>query len=787
MRALDIKLRRDIRRLWAQLLAIALVIASGIALMVMSLGTYNSLRTTAAAYYERYRFADVFASLERAPDRLRDRIADIRGVQSVETRVTASVTVGVSGVNEPVVGRIVSVPDHGPPLLNALAVRSGRMVRPGRQDEVVIAEPFADAHNLRAGDRIDAVLNGTKRKLTIVGTALSPEFVYAIAPGALMPDDRHFAILWMGRKAAAAAFDQEGAFNSVSLSLLRGTNPDGVVTEVDRILARYGGIGATAREDQISNWFVQNELHQLQTMSRILPTIFLAVAAFLTNMVMSRLIATERAEIGLLKAFGYSSSEIAFHYAKLALAIAALGIALGWIAGALLGHYNTTLYNDNFRFPFLFYRPGTEAFAIAAMVSLAAALAGALAAVRRAALLPPAEAMRPPAPPSFNRAGLSALIPASLDQASRIILRQIARTPVRSLLTSTGIAFSVAVLVLALQWQDSLDRMVDAEFHDSQRQDIFLGTREPQSRRALHEFARLPGVIAVEPMRRIAVKFRYGSRSHRGDIKGLPSDCRLDPIYDAASERVVPVPDGGLVLSGRLAKKLGAKVGDRISVEVMEGRREIFDAPVVRLVESYIGMPAWMNEDRLRRQSGTGDELRFANLLVDTAKEAALYAAVKEMPDIAVVGVKRQAIDKFNETVGEIILVFVSFFSVFAGALGFGVTYNSARIALSERGRDLATLRVLGYTRHEISYILIGEVAVLVLAGLGLGCLAGWGLSWLVTVSFDTELFRVPLVVRPATYGIAVSGALASAFVSAAIVHRRIGSIDMIAVLKTRE
>lgn len=786
MRALNRKLLRDLWRLRGQVIAIGLVVASGVALLVMALSTEQSLRGTADAYYERYRFADIFATAKRAPEQLAARLGEIPGVRSVESRISRLAILDVAGVDEPIIGRLVSVPERRQPHLNLLAIRSGRSVIAGRPDEVIVNEPFAEAHDLIPGSRIDAILNGTRRSLTVVGIALSPEFAYAIGPGALMPDDRRFGILWMGRKALAAAFDLDGAFNDVTLALLRGADPQTVIARIDVLLAPYGGTGAIARADQISNWFLMNELQQQRTMALILPTIFLAVAAFLIQMVMARLIATERSEIGLMKAFGYSRWEIGWHYTGLAVAMTAVGIAFGFAAGAALGHYNTRVYADLFSFPFLLFRPGVAVFAIGAAVSLAAALIGALGAVRRATTLPPAEAMRPPAPPSY-RHGVGALsLWAALDQPTRIIVRQIIRWPLRSLLTAIGFALSVAVLITALQWRDSINRLVETEFHDTQRQDITLGFAEAQSPAVLHEAARLTGVRAAEPVQFTGVRFRAGPRSHRGTITGLPPDSRLMTVFDA-ERGIVKLPAGGIVLSTRLAEKLSVDTGDMIDITALEGRREQFTVPIVGLVETYIGTPAWMPIDRLQRLLREPRSYGFVNLLVDEASEPALFAQLKETPDVSSVLVKRSAVDTFNETMGKTVLVFITFFVGFAAALGFGVTYNSARIALSERGRDLATLRVLGFTRGEVSYILLGEIALLICAGLAIGCVAGWALSWLIATAFDTELFRIPLVVLPQTYGFGVVGALITGVVSAFLVRRQLDGIDLIAVLKTRE
>ena len=787
MSALDRKLRRDLWRLRGQVVAIAFIVASGVGVLIMSLSSLEALRETAAAYYERYRFAEVFAEVKRAPRVLEAKVAQLPGVQAVETRIVEFAIIDLEGFGEPIIGQFVSLPERGQPVLNRLALRSGRWIAPDRVDEVIIGEPFAEAYGLKPGDSFEAVLKGNKRTLQIVGIALSPEFVYSIGPGALMPDDERFGPFWMGREALAAAYDLEDSFNNLVLSLQRGSDPNVVIERLDGLLEDYGGVGAYARKDQVSNWFIMNELEQLRSMSRILPTIFLAVAGFLTNMVLARLIAMERTEIGLLKAFGYSNLAVGWHYAKMVMVMAGLGVLLGWAVGYGLGQFNTQVYAEQFRFPFLLYRPGPGPFATAAVVSLLAALIGAAGAVRGAVALAPAEAMRPPAPPSFRKGGLSdGRLSGLLDQPSRMILRQLVRWPLRAFLTSAGIAMAVAVMISSLQWLDSIDHMVEVNFFQAQHQDVMVGLVDAERESVLREFENLPGVLAVEPQRIVTAVFRAGTRRHRGALNGILPDARLQPAYDSAG-RIVPVPPSGLVLSTMLAEKLGVEPGDRVWVEILEGRRPNLAVPVTALFDTYIGMPAYMDIAALNRLLLEPRRVASLDLLVDEAEQAALFAELKETPKVAAVMVRRAAVDTFHETLARTLMIFVSFFVAFGCSLAFGVAYNTARIALSERGRELATLRVLGFSRWEISYILLGEVGLTVLVGLPLGCLTGLGLTWLITSAFVTELYRIPLVIEPATYGLAVVIVLLAAGISGLLVRRRLDRLDLIAVLKTRE
>ncbi len=787
LQPLDRKLLRDLWRLRAQVLAIALVMASGVALLCMSLTSIEALGETATAYYDRYRFAQVFARVERAPEHLAARIRLLPGVETVSTRVVKSAVLDIAGFEEPVIGQLVSLPAHDEGALNRLALRRGRLPRAGAPGEVVLAEPFAEAHGLEPGDRLRAIMNSHWQELTVVGLALSPEYVYTIGPGALMPDDQRFGVLWLGEAAMQAAWDLDGAFNDVSVALLHGADAEAVIARMDDMLAPYGGIGAYARKDQISNWFLMNEIEQLKSMASILPTVFLAVAAFLTNMVLARLIAVERSEIGLLKAFGYRNRDVAWHYVKLVLGIGLVGVGLGWVMGYWLGLVNTRIYADFYRFPFLLYAPGAGPFLMAALASLAAALLGALGTVRQVTALPPAEAMRPPAPPLFRRTSLGRFsLFRTLDQPTRVLLRQVGRWPVRSFVTSLGIGMAVAVVVSSMMWLDAIDRIADTYFLQAQGQDVTVGFAEPRSGTVARDLGRLDGVLTTEPMRVVPAKIRFGPREERENLQGVPAEQELHHVFDAAG-RSLRLPPGGLVISTMLAGMLGAGIGDVLTVQVLEGRRPLLEVPVVGTFETYIGSPAYIDISALNHLMKEQSSVSAVHLRLDPVRRAAVFRELKETPRVSFITLKDAAVRTFHDTMARTLLIYISFFVAFACILAFGVTYNAARIALSERGRELATLRVLGFTRAEISYILLGEVALLTFVALPLGCALGYALARLFVGAFTTELFRIPLAIEASTYGLSIVIGVVATAVSAFVVRRRVDRLDLIAVLKTRE
>ena len=787
MAVLDRKLRRDLRHIWLQVLAIALVIGCGVAMYVMSLATMRSLEEARFAYYERYRFADIFAEVKRAPERLGREIASIPGVARVETRIVAMVTLDVAGMDEPARGLLISVPERHPPELNGLHLRMGRSVQPGHLGEVVLNEAFAEAHGLRPGDSLHAVINGRKRRLDVVGAALSPEYIYSLGPGAMMPDDRRFGVMWVGREMLAAAYDLEDSFNSVSLTMMRGASEEAIIAALDRILEPYGAIGAYSRKDQVSHWYISNELVQLESMARVAPAIFLAVAAFLLHIVISRLIATEREQIGLLKAFGYSGLAVGWHYTKFVLAIVSIGILLGFIGGVWLGRGLTEMYTEFFRFPFLYYRIDFGTFLMAALISVLVALAGTLGAVRRAAQLPPAVAMQPAAPPVYRRTLPERLgLTQRFDQATRMVLRHIMRRRMRSGLTVLGIAMAVAILVSSMFMLDSIEMIIDVQFNRINRQDVTVSLVEAKPVGIVREFESMAGVLRAEPVRAVAVRIRNRHLSRRTAVIGMTPGSDLGRLLDR-DLHAVSMPPEGLVLSAKLAEVLGVGRGDRLTVEAMEGHRPTAEIPVTAVVEEYIGTSAYMELAALNRFMGDQPMVSLVYLQTDPLRGSDLYRELKNAPAVAGVTIEKTAVESFRETLAENMLLMTTFNILFAGMIAFGVVYNSARISLSERGRELASLRVLGFTRAEVSWILLGEFALLTVAALIPGFVIGYGLSWSMAVGFETELFRIPLAIERSTYGFSAVVVLAAALLTGLVVRRRIDHLDLVAVLKTRE
>jgi putative ABC transport system permease protein len=785
--ALDRKLLRDLSHMKGQSIAIAIVIAAGVATFVNSRTILHSLELTRSTFYERYRFADVFARVKRAPDVVADSIAEIPGVAQVETRIVQTVTLDVPGLEDPAVGQLISLPVTRPPRLNQLYLRRGQQLTFGRDDEVLASEAFMIANKLDLGSKIVAIINGRRKTLRIVGVAFSPEYVFQIKPGDMLPDPKHFGILWMDHESLANAYDMKGGFNDVAIGLTRGTAVEDVIRRVDRILERYGCLGAFPRKDQLSNLLLESDIQGLRSAGLIAPTIFLCVAAFLLNVVMTRLTSLQREQIAALKAFGYTNFQIAWHYMKFVIVITIFGGLIGTLGGMWLAHDFTKLFLRVYQYPELVFRVRPNVVVNAILVAGGAALAGAFGAIALAVRLPPAEAMRPEPPARYKptileRIGLGRFVP----NVARMILRQLERHPVKTAFSLLAISMSVAIVVVGNFMKNSVDDVIRTQFYDVQRFDLSLATVEPVSIDAINELANMPGVERCEPRRFVSVRLRAGNRTRRVGIVGLPPDATLMRLKTRTGH-FVDVPREGLVISKKLAQILDVRAGETVRVEVLQDKRPVADVLVIRLLDDISGLNAYMDLEALNRLMHEGQMISGAMLTTDPLYTPAIYRELKETPRVASVTIRQASVDSFRNTVAKNMLHMRMINLSFAIIIALGVVYNGARISLSERSRELATLRVIGFTRREISTILLGEIGTVTLLGIPFGLVMGNWFAWMLCFFLDQEVFRFPFVIANSTYGLAAGTVLAASIGSALLVRRKLDDLDLIAVLKSRE
>lgn len=788
MKALDRKLLRDLRRLKAQVASIAAVVACGVASVIAMRSTLDSILRARDDYYASSRFPHIFASLERAPEPLARQLMAVRGVAVVETRVTAGALLSVPGLAETAQGYAVSVPDEGQPLLSTIHVRSGRFLMPRALAEVLINEHFAKANGLGPGDTLGAIINGRWRQLHIVGIALSPEFIHDAAPGvAQFTDSKHHAILWMRRNALAQLYDMDGAFNNLGILLSDRARERAVRAEVDHLLARYGSGRAYGRAEQPSNQVVQGEIEQLRVFGTAMPVIFLSVAAFLLNVVLSRLVATQREEIATLKAFGYGNWTIARHFLGYPVVAVALGGLGGIGLGMWVGGKYAALYMRFFRFPEFAYIARPSLIAGAILISGAAAVSGALIAVRAAVKLPPAEGMRPVAPAVYKpllleRLGLGALLSAPMS----MVLRDLERRPVRTFSSILGVALAAAVLVVGTFAFDSARYMSDLQFRTVERENLSVVFSSNRPARVKYELAALEGVSRVELFRAVPVRIQSGVHSRQTAIIGLEPRAELRRLVDRDRRRF-SMPPSGLVLTTALAHILEIGTGDTVTLELLERGGEMRREVVVAELDELLGIVGYMDMSALNAMMRDGSVASGAYLATGIANEAPVTARLAGLPYVTAATTRRAMLKSFDDQIAESLRLTVTIVVILAAVVAVGVIYNGIRISLSERSRELASLRVLGFTRREVAALLFREQAVIDAVGTALGLVLGVGLAYWVANAFESELYRFPVIVSVRTHLLAVAVVFGAALGAFLTVRRRIYGLDLVAVLKTRE
>lgn len=768
-------------------IAIVFVLGCGLSIFVMAVGMRSSLEETRRAYYADQKMADLAVSFVRAPDYLESELSAIPGVSAVKARIAGLALLDLPDVVEPASARLVSLPPGETPDVNGLVLSTGRLPDPDASDEVVLNEAFAKAIKRGVGDALQATLHGRRETLRIVGVANSPEFVFVSAPGELFPQPERYGVIWMGRSALARAYGLEGAFNEAVLRLSTGANPERVRRDIDALLARYGSTGAYGRDRMASDRFLIEELRQLATMAIFLPTFFLVIAAFLVNIALARIIATERSNIGLLKAFGYSDVAVAWHYAKSALLLGAIGAVLGSVAGTGLGRLMASVYRDYYHFPQLNFDPPLLTYLSALAAGCIASGAGAFGAVLGAARILPAVALSAPRPTTYNSsAGLRGALIQSLDAKSRIIARRILRFPRRAATTTFGVSLAIGLLIVARTFPAVMDYMLDIHFSQANRQDVSLSFMEARSADVMHAVERLPGVIYAEPTRIDSVRVRHGRNMVEETLIGLMHDARLGRMVSRGEVAIAP-PIAGVALSRGLARKLDAGVGDRVEIEQAGGRRVRAMVKVAAIVEPMVGSAAYMDLVEQSRLFLETDRITGAHLRLDPASYDAFNASLKETPGLTGASflklAERSMRRSFDQGVGYMNLIYLTFAAIMAG----GVAFSAARITLAEQERDLATLRVLGFTRAEASYVLLGELGALALLAVPLGCALGFLLArWLMKL-FETDMYAFPYVWNPAGYAFAIAFTLACVAAAALTVRTGVDRLDMVGVLKSRD
>ncbi|MBV8554383.1 MAG: ABC transporter permease [Planctomycetaceae bacterium] len=790
---LDRKLIRDLRSSGGMILAIASIIAVGVACFVALRSAYHNLDEARRRYYARCRMADFSIELKKAPVVALDALGRLPGITEIRPRLQFYVTVDLDGVEEPLSGLVLSLPERrDAPMINDVVLRRGSYFTDRRDEEVIVNDAFARKHGLHPGDRIHLLLNNRRQALHVVGTAISSEFVYLLGPGALVPDPEHFGVFYLKHGYLEEAFDFKGACNQV-LGLLAPDvrdRPDPLLERAERLMESSGVVATTPRRDQLSNRYVSNELNELSLFAVIMPAIFLTVAALVLGVLMGRLIEHQRTEIGTLKALGYPDGLLLAHILKFGLVVGLVGGVVGLGLGYLLAGAMTRMYEQFFEFPALVNRVDPAALAVGLLTGLACTLLGSVHGARAVLRLDPAEAMRPRSPRQGGTIALEHLgwLWGRLGTGWRLVLRNVARTRRRSFVGVLSAAAATSLLVTGFLFSRAAFHMMELQFRKLQRSDIDLTVRDGRGREALLDVLRLPGVDHAEPMLAVACTFRNGPRHKKGGITGLTHAAFLTVPRDRDG-RPVPLPSSGLLLERHLAETLRVGPGDVLTVEPIRGRREPRRARVVALLDSYLGLAAYADIRYLSRLVDEEYAVTGAQLSVDPrpSSRGALHAELRRLPALEGVSDREEQYTSLMATFVGAVRGSTGFLILAAGVILFGTTLNASLIGLAERQREVATLLVLGYTPRAVGGLFLREGLVINLAGTLLGLPGGYLIYRGVGRIEDAELFRLPIVNPASAWAWALSLSVLFVLASHAVVQVSINRMDWLEKLKTRE
>ncbi len=757
MKTLDRKLLREVKHSRGLILTITSLMAVGVMCFIYMHSAYDNLNLAKEQYYSQCRMADFWIDVKKAPLAELAALTKIPGISEIRPRIQSFATVDLERVEEPLNSLVLSLPDTQRPVINDIVLKRGGYFTGRRRNEVIVNDAFARQHGLYPGGWIHLLLNNRREELMIVGTAISSEFVYLVGPGNITPDPEHFGVFYLPQSYAEEVFDFDGAANQVVglLSPEVRERPEETLRRAELLLGDYGVFSTTARKDQPSNHFLSDEIRSLGTFASILPTIFLAVAALVLNVLMVRLIDQQRSTIGMLKALGYSNGEIFVHFVKFGALIGLASGLPGLAAGYGMAELITKIYHRFFEFPNLVNRVYPVWYLTGLAIAIVCALVGTVHGARLALRLQPAEAMRPRPPVAGGRIWLErfARLWRRLGFGWRMTLRNLVRHRLRTGVGIMSVAFGAGLMVAGFMLREGVEYIVEFQFNQVMRSDFDLTFKDERSSEAVVEARRLPGVERAEPVLDVAGDFFHGPYRHKGVVTGLAADARLTVPRDRVG-RSVRVPEAGLAMTRKLAQLLHVEAGDVIEFEPIKGLRQRRAVPVAEVIDSYVGLSVYADIHYLSRL--ISEELAVTGVQITADPQPAVRHALdqelKQLPALQSFNGRQNVIRNVTETVLKTQAIFISLLVVFAGVIFLTSLLNTSLISLAERRREVATLRVLGYTAWQVGGYFFRQSMVVTVLGTLAGLPLGYGLCMWVTARFDTEMFRFPLVSPPSVW-----------------------------------
>lgn len=757
-RPLFLKLVRDFWQRRGTILALVMILAVGVCNYIGMSGVYLDLNNARINYYQQYNLADFTLNLKRAPTNSVHPLIELPNILRLRPRITLDAMVQLPSKSyknfaKLIPGTIMSLPVPERNMINNVRKVSGTWFSSPYAREIMVDQQFATARHLKVGDRINVRLPDKEHSLLLVGTVTSPEYVAILAPGSIVSDSGGYAIMYMPFNYFQQCADLNGSFNQL-LGMVRNKSSTAIQNTMDLLahkLDNYGVLLKTPQSEQISVKMINDELTNVKKVTLILPTMFFLVAILILNVMVTRLIAQQRNLIGTLKALGYGNFAIFRHYLAFAFMIGAIGGALGILFGYALEMLLLAGYRMYFAIPNMHISPHFVVFINGLILSIISALIGALISVRKTVKLAPTEAMRPPRPKKGHKIIFEKVFPKTWRKFSfrkKLVFRSILRNKVRSTVTVVASILATALVFSAFEFVDAMYYMLDFSFDTVQHQSYTIAFRDPLGKDIIRTVETIPQVKYLESQLTVPAKLQFGPHQLDMNIIGLPKNNKLYTPVDKNGQKI-KVPQTGLVINEALAKKLHVKSGDSIMVRPLLGERKTIRVKIAKIIKTYLGTQAYMNQHLLSRLLGNS---YLVNSLLITLHNGAnsqqfMHAVHKFGSVINIesrIATKKNLVDKFDKSM----IFTATIIILFAGVIAMGAILNTALISLSERERDVAGLRLLGFSAPQTAKIFFDESMILNCIGIFLGVCLGIYFAYYISIAFSTDLFRMPIVIN---------------------------------------
>lgn len=781
------KLLRDVREAKGQFISILIIVIIGVMFYSGINATYRNLSLASEKYYREYRFADIFADIYKAPESVVERIGALPYVKMATGRVVQDEKMTIS--NENVTVKLVTLPDSKKAIVNDIVIKSGRYFSESDSNQCLVEEEFFKAHNLKIGDTLFPIVNGTEVKLKVIGSVKSPEFIYVLKDsGELMPDNFKYGIIYVKQSFGQSILGFNGSINSLSLLINSDADIKKAKEDIKKLLKDFGVTSIVEKKDQVSNSMLSEEMKGLKSTGGAFPVVFFIVAAVIIFIMMGRLVENQRMQIGALKSFGFSDLQILSHYLSYSVLVAVVGSILGSIFGMYLGIGFTNLENMYFNLPPADMKIYPDLVLPASLLTLFFCLLAGYNACKVVFRIMPSEAMRPKAPKKgksiyIERVGF---LWKRFSYTWKIILRNIFRNKRRTLMTSIGIIFSTALLLVAFSMNDSINFMVSQQYENIQNYDLKINFSKLLNEEELTSMMNLPHVKRMEPVLETGVEITSGWIKKNVGFTAL---LQNPEIYKVVDKDGLPasLPQNGILLPEKLAKKLNVKLNDSVYIKSFYPGKEKKEVRVKGIIAQYLGLSVYTGFDTAKNLLGEGMAANAVVLKLDSSgSEKEIKDKLKDIPAISSIQSKSDSLNNLMKNMASMSSS-IAVMIILAAILSIAVVYNIATINIFERQRELATLKVLGFKDNEVRKLIFDENYMITVFAIIVGLPFGWWLGTVMMSAYETDAYTFPFIIQSKTY--ILSAALTLVFTALAnlILMRKIKSINMVEVLKSNE